>query len=133
MDKLMANFCSEWDISIFNIQYPLFKGSSCQYFLNLMISSFLYPMITILTRVTRTIQLLELSLTLIDNILMDGKLLKCSFADALITDGLYHFLLMSKLKNSGGMITMKDCLNKKFFRDFRKDNKKKDLREKCII
>jgi len=56
-----------------------------------MLSSYLYPLVTIPTRITHS------SATLIDNIFVDGQLLNGCMADVLVTDGSDHLMLMSKI------------------------------------
>ena len=62
-------------------------------FLNTMLSSYLYPLVTIPTRITHS------SATLIDNIFVDGQLLNGCMADVLVTDGSDHLMLMGMSEN----------------------------------
>ena len=72
---------SEYKVLMGYFNIGLLKSSNRLDFLNLMISSFLYSLITIPTRVTGK------SAALIDNIFVEGNLLECSYADVLTTDG----------------------------------------------
>ena len=125
MEHLMEKFSNDHKYKVvmgdFNID--LLKSTSRLDFLNSMISSFQYPLVTIPTRVT------DKSATLIDNIFVDGKLLESSYADVLLTDGSDHLFLLSKIKKSYRIINKSGQINKTYFRDLRKDNLKKFERE----
>ena len=118
MEHLMEKFSNDHKYKVvmgdFNID--LLKSTSRLDFLNSMISSFQYPLVTIPTRVT------DKSATLIDNIFVDGKLLESSYADVRLTDGFDHLFLLSKIKKSYRIINKSGQINKTYFRDLRKDN-----------
>ena len=60
-------------------------------FLNTMLVSDLYPLVTIPTKIT------HFSATLIDNIFVDGQLLNGCTVDVLVNDGSDHLMLTSKI------------------------------------
>ena len=92
MEYLTEKFSNDHKYKVvmgdFNID--LLKSTSCLDFLNSMISSFQYPLVTIPKRAT------DKSATLIDNIFVDGKLLESSYADVLLTDGSNHLFFLVK-------------------------------------
>ena len=63
------------------------NSSDC---VNMMVSNDSFPLVTILTRIS------HLSASLIDNFFVNGGLLERSQADAIVSNGSDHLLLISK-------------------------------------
>ena len=74
----------------FNIDF--LKEANSSDFINMMVSHDSFPLVTIPT------QFLHLSITLIDNLFVNGGLLETSRANVIVFDGSDHLVLISKIK-----------------------------------